>query len=89
MLDQFKEGICTLGVIDAIKQHPSIMEPLFVVNGQTRLTAGLCCNIILFQLCDDASLTTFVFQIHSRVLLVKFISLLKAVLKYLERELCT
>ena len=41
VLDQFKEGLCTLGVIDAIKQHPSIMEPLFVANGQTQLTAGL------------------------------------------------
>lgn len=40
VLDQFNEGLHTLGVADVMKQYPSIMEPLFVMNIQKELSAG-------------------------------------------------
>lgn len=40
VLDQLKEGLCALGVLDALAKYSSIMEELFVGNKRKALTAG-------------------------------------------------
>ena len=40
VLDQLAEGLSVLGVLQAIKQYPKMMEPLFVGGKQKTLTAG-------------------------------------------------
>ena len=49
VLDQLAEGLCTLGVLEAMKLYPKLMEPLFVRGNQTPLTAAkeyYSCTII-------------------------------------------
>ena len=41
VLDQLKEGLSVLGVEDALKRYPSILEPFFVGGKQEPLTAGM------------------------------------------------
>ena len=38
-INQFAEGLASLGVLDVIKEYPDIMKDFFVDN-QRRLTAG-------------------------------------------------
>ncbi len=40
VLDQFKEGLQTLGVLDAIVKYSKLMEPLFVSAKREPLTAS-------------------------------------------------
>ena len=40
-IDQFIEGLQCLGIDHLIKEHPDLMEPLFV-NKNKSLTAGMC-----------------------------------------------
>lgn len=40
-INQFAEGLASLGVLDAIKKYPDIMKDFFVDNHK-RLTAGKC-----------------------------------------------
>ena len=40
VLDQLAEGLSVLGVLEAVKLYPKIMEPLFVRGKQKPLTAG-------------------------------------------------
>jgi hypothetical protein len=35
LLDQLREGLKVLGVLDEITKHPEILEPLFVANGES------------------------------------------------------
>ena len=39
-LDQLKSGLAALGVLDAMSQYPTILEPSFVAGKQTPLTAA-------------------------------------------------
>ena len=43
-LEQFKEGLSTLGVLDVMKQHPAEFETLFCYEGNT-ITANVVDNI--------------------------------------------
>ena len=36
-LDQFSEGLTTLGVLDKVKKYPSLMAPLFIDCGRKKL----------------------------------------------------
>ena len=40
VLDQFQEGLGALGVLNALKKFPFLLQPLFVTHC-TRLSAGL------------------------------------------------
>ena len=41
IMDQFmEEGLKVLGVLDKIKQQPSVWEPLFVQSSALQLTEG-------------------------------------------------
>ena len=49
VLDQLAEGLSVLGVLDAMKRYPKLMEPLFVGGKQKPLTcttAGKDTNIM-------------------------------------------
>lgn len=39
-MDQFLEGLTSLGILDAIKSQPEVMKPLFVAENSERITAG-------------------------------------------------
>ena len=39
-LDQFCEGLETLGVLQSVKKHPNLMRPLFVASSYVQLTRG-------------------------------------------------
>lgn len=39
-MDQFLEGLESLGIIDAIKSQPEVMKPLFVAEISKTITAG-------------------------------------------------
>ena len=55
-LDQFCEGLNTLGVLEKMKRYPSLMAPLFTDSGKKELdkrefknnTPGLHCIAILY-----------------------------------------
>ena len=40
IMDQFMEGLKVLGLLDKIKQQPSVWEPLFIYSSALRLTEG-------------------------------------------------
>ena len=40
VLDQLAEGLSVLGILEAMKVYPKLMEPLFVRGKQKPLTAG-------------------------------------------------
>ena len=40
-IDQFLEGLSCLGVIDAVKKHPMLMQPLFIPSESCQLTKGM------------------------------------------------
>ena len=40
VLDQLAEGLSVLGVLEAMKLYPQLMEPLFIQGKQKPLTAG-------------------------------------------------
>ena len=40
VLDQLAEGLSALGVLEAMKLYPKLMEPLFVAGLQKPLTTG-------------------------------------------------
>ena len=40
IMDQFMEGLNVFGLLDKIKQQPSVWEPLFVYSSALRLTEG-------------------------------------------------
>lgn len=39
--DQFLEGLKAIGVADALKKHPGLLEPFFTKSGIPTLTAGV------------------------------------------------
>ena len=41
-MDQFAEGLKSLGVLDMLKRHPDLFSSLFVDGGSTPLTPGTC-----------------------------------------------
>ena len=59
VLDQLAEGLSVLGVLEAMKLYPQLMEPLFIRGKQKPLTAckenirvtcmgiGYCCGLVL------------------------------------------
>ena len=51
-VDQFLDGLQSLGVHDYIKSHPDLMKPLFVADNITQLTSGksLYCTYVLCNL---------------------------------------
>ena len=46
VLDQLAEGLSVLGVLDAVRCYPKLMEPLFIGGKQKPLTAGKDTNVI-------------------------------------------
>ena len=41
-VDQFCEGLVTLGVLDCIKRFPDVMQPLFMDINPIQITKGKC-----------------------------------------------
>ena len=41
-MDQFVEGLKSLGVLEMVKCHPDLFAPLFVEDGFPPLTPGIC-----------------------------------------------
>lgn len=39
-MDQFLEGLTSLGILDAVKSQPDVMKPLFVAENSKGITAG-------------------------------------------------
>ena len=39
-LSDFKQGLCVLGVADALKQHGSLLRPFFCNDADVNLTSG-------------------------------------------------
>lgn len=39
-LTQFKEGLSTLGVLDALKEHPDLLLPYYCCSYDEKLTPG-------------------------------------------------
>lgn len=39
-MDQFLEGLSTFGILDAIKNKPDVMKPLFVEQTLKKVSAG-------------------------------------------------
>lgn len=48
-LDQLKEGLSRMGVIDLVNRYPLLMKPLFLSSGKPKLTPTALLN--LFQVC--------------------------------------
>ena len=46
VLDQLAEGLSVLGVLDAVRCYPKLMEPLFIGGKQKPLTAGKDTNVM-------------------------------------------
>ena len=44
-VDQFCEGLVTLGVLDCIKRFPDVMRPLFVDTNPIQITKGKCTQL--------------------------------------------
>lgn len=47
-MDQFAEGLKSLGVLDMMKHHPNLFESLFVDGGSPPLTPGTCMRILRY-----------------------------------------
>lgn len=47
-MDQFAEGLKSLGVLDMMKRHPDLFESLFVDGGSPPLTPGTCMCIVRY-----------------------------------------
>ncbi len=48
-LDQFKQGLSCLGMLELARRHPQLMRPLFLSSGKVKLTASKFLN--LFKVC--------------------------------------
>ena len=40
-IDQFLEGLSSLGVLDEVRQHPMLMQPLLMSNKKYQLSKGI------------------------------------------------
>ena len=40
-IDQFLEGLSCLGVVDAVRKHPMLMQPLLIPSESCQLTKGM------------------------------------------------
>ncbi len=50
-LTQFKEGLSTLGVAEAMKDNPDILRCFFCSESKKILIAGMCCHILYILYC--------------------------------------
>ena len=53
VMDQLKDGLSALGVLDAMMSYPDVIEPYFVHGKQTPLTAGIYSGHATVQLPVD------------------------------------
>ena len=72
VLDQLAKGLSVLGVLEAMKLYPQLMEPLFIQGKQKPLTAGKEYLRVTFFMGTNVSyfcgLAKFVLIIHYRAL---------------------
>ena len=40
-LTQFKDGLSVMGVLDALKEHPDLLQPYYCCDFEDKLTSGI------------------------------------------------
>ena len=56
-LDQLKDGMCCLGVLQLLQDHPSLMKPLFLSDGKQGLSSTALLKIFTIAWSPEGSNT--------------------------------
>ena len=85
-MDQFCEGLKELGVLNALRNYPDLIGPLFMKGGLQTLTAGLIMTLYMYRVNADYLLYFTVIQSAFARYFPMFISRRKAPLSGKERK---